>query len=106
MAMTFLQRAKPTNGWQAIDHYIHRCAASKNSLSIAYSPGVAEPCLAIKDDPDLSYEYTTRGHLVGVVSNGTAVLGLGNIGAAASKPVMVCNSLVRQGGCGMTSMSS
>lgn len=63
--------------------------ASKDSLSIAYSPGVAEPCLAIKDDEDLSYEYTSRGHLVGVISNGTAVLGLGNIGASASKPVMV-----------------
>lgn len=58
------------------------------SLSVAYSPGVAEPCLAIRDDPDMSYEYTSRGHLVGVVSNGTAVLGLGNIGALASKPVM------------------
>lgn len=58
------------------------------SLSIAYSPGVAEPCLAIKENPDLSYEYTSRGHLVGVISNGTAVLGLGNIGALASKPVM------------------
>jgi len=57
-------------------------------LSVAYSPGVAEPCLAIKDNPDMSYEYTSRGHLVGVVSNGTAVLGLGNIGALASKPVM------------------
>jgi len=57
-------------------------------LSVAYSPGVAEPCLAIKAKPELSYEYTSRGHLVGVVSNGTAVLGLGNIGALASKPVM------------------
>lgn len=57
-------------------------------LSVAYSPGVAEPCLAIKARPELSYEYTSRGHLVGVVSNGTAVLGLGNIGALASKPVM------------------
>lgn len=63
--------------------------ASKDSLSIAYSPGVAEPCLAIRDNEDLSYEYTSRGHLVGVISNGTAVLGLGNIGASASKPVMV-----------------
>lgn len=65
-----------------------RDLGSKNSLSIAYSPGVAEPCLAIHDNPDMSYEYTTRGHLVGVVSNGTAVLGLGDIGADASKPVM------------------
>jgi len=57
-------------------------------LSVAYSPGVAEPCLAIQKKKDLAYEYTSKGHLVGVVSNGTAVLGLGNIGAAASKPVM------------------
>jgi len=57
-------------------------------LSVAYSPGVAEPCMMIKNNPDLAYEFTTKGHLVGVISNGTAVLGLGNIGAAASKPVM------------------
>ncbi len=57
-------------------------------LSVAYSPGVAEPCLAIAESPDLAYEYTGKGHLVGVISNGTAVLGLGNIGALAGKPVM------------------
>jgi len=57
-------------------------------LSLAYSPGVAFPCLHIEKDPDLAYEYTNRGNLVGIISNGTAVLGLGNIGALASKPVM------------------
>jgi malate dehydrogenase (oxaloacetate-decarboxylating)(NADP+) len=57
-------------------------------LSLAYSPGVAEPCLRIHKDPDLAYEYTTRGNMVAVISNGTAVLGLGNLGALASKPVM------------------
>ena len=57
-------------------------------LSLAYSPGVAEPCLAIAKDPDKVYEYTTKGNLVAVISNGTAVLGLGNIGALAGKPVM------------------
>ena len=57
-------------------------------LSLAYSPGVAEPCLEIAEDPDLSYKYTARGNLVGVISNGTAVLGLGNIGPHAGKPVM------------------
>jgi malate dehydrogenase (oxaloacetate-decarboxylating)(NADP+) len=57
-------------------------------LSVAYSPGVAEPCLAIRDAPERAYDYTGRGHLVGVVTNGTAVLGLGDIGALASKPVM------------------
>lgn len=57
-------------------------------LALAYSPGVAEPCLEIARDPDLSYRYTARGNLVAVVSNGTAVLGLGNIGPEAGKPVM------------------
>ncbi len=57
-------------------------------LSLAYSPGVAEPCREIDKDPDLAYEYTNRGNLVAVVSNGTAILGLGNLGALAGKPVM------------------
>ncbi|HMD98671.1 MAG TPA: NADP-dependent malic enzyme [Terriglobia bacterium] len=57
-------------------------------LSLAYTPGVAEPCLEIAREPELNYEYTARGNLVAVVSNGTAVLGLGNIGALAGKPVM------------------
>ncbi|AMJ68288.1 malic enzyme [Hymenobacter sp. PAMC 26628] len=57
-------------------------------LALAYSPGVAEPCLAIAANPDDVYKYTAKGNLVAVISNGTAVLGLGNIGPAASKPVM------------------
>ena len=57
-------------------------------LALAYSPGVAYPCLAIKDDANKIFDYTNRGNLVAVISNGTAVLGLGNIGAKASKPVM------------------
>jgi malate dehydrogenase (oxaloacetate-decarboxylating)(NADP+) len=57
-------------------------------LSLAYSPGVAEPCLHIQRNPDLAYDYTTKGNMVAVISNGTAVLGLGNLGAVASKPVM------------------
>jgi malate dehydrogenase (oxaloacetate-decarboxylating)(NADP+) len=61
---------------------------SQMDLSLAYTPGVAEPCLAIAGDPDASWEYTARGNLVAVISNGTAVLGLGDIGAAAGKPVM------------------
>ena len=63
------------------------CLTSRD-LSLAYTPGVAEPCLAIEKDPDLAYLYTAKGNLVAVVSNGTAVLGLGNIGALAGKPVM------------------
>lgn len=57
-------------------------------LSLAYSPGVAEPCLHIARDPALAYDYTTKGNFVAVISNGTAVLGLGNLGAVAAKPVM------------------
>ncbi|HEY1847176.1 MAG TPA: NADP-dependent oxaloacetate-decarboxylating malate dehydrogenase [Buttiauxella sp.] len=62
--------------------------ATQRDLALAYSPGVAAPCLEIEKDPLAAYKYTARGNLVGVVSNGTAVLGLGNIGALAGKPVM------------------
>ena len=62
--------------------------ANGRDLARAYSPGVAEACLEIKADPETASRYTSRGNLVAVVSNGTAVLGLGNIGALASKPVM------------------
>ncbi|MCX7833641.1 MAG: NADP-dependent malic enzyme [Ignavibacteria bacterium] len=61
---------------------------TQRELSLAYTPGVAEPCLEIVKNPDDVFKYTARGNLVAVVSNGTAVLGLGNIGAAAGKPVM------------------
>lgn len=61
---------------------------TQRDLALAYSPGVAEPCLKIAENPDDVYKYTARGNLVAVISNGTAVLGLGDIGAAASKPVM------------------
>jgi len=61
---------------------------SQRDLTLAYSPGVAEPCLEIDKDKDNVYKYTTKGNLVAVISNGTAVLGLGNIGPEASKPVM------------------
>jgi malate dehydrogenase (oxaloacetate-decarboxylating)(NADP+) len=61
---------------------------TQHELSLAYSPGVAEPCRAIAADEELVYEYTAKGNLVAVISNGTAVLGLGNIGASAGKPVM------------------
>ena len=62
--------------------------SSQRDLSLAYSPGVAEPCLEIEKNPEAAYEYTSKGNLVAVISNGTAVLGLGDIGAIAGKPVM------------------
>src|SRR5690242_2984697 len=61
---------------------------TQRDLSLAYTPGVAVPVLAIAKDPELAYEYTSKGNLVAVISNGTAILGLGNLGALASKPVM------------------
>jgi malate dehydrogenase (oxaloacetate-decarboxylating)(NADP+) len=67
---------------------ISKPITTARDLSLAYSPGVAEPCLRIQADPSLAYEYTTKGNMVAVISNGTAVLGLGNLGALASKPVM------------------
>ena len=62
--------------------------SSQRDLSLAYSPGVAEPCLAIAENPDDVYKYTSKGNLVAVISNGSAVLGLGDIGPSAGKPVM------------------
>src|SRR6478672_9494316 len=61
---------------------------TQRDLALAYSPGVAEPCLEIAANPDDVYKYTAKGNLVAVISNGTAVLGLGDIGPEASKPVM------------------
>ena len=62
--------------------------ATQRDLALAYSPGVAAPVRAIADNPDAVYDYTSKGNTVAVVSNGTAILGLGNLGAATSKPVM------------------
>lgn len=62
--------------------------ANARDLSLAYSPGVAAPCLRIKEDPSAAYDYTAKGNIVAIISNGTAVLGLGNLGALAGKPVM------------------
>ena len=61
---------------------------SQRDLSLAYSPGVGVPCMAIAENPETVYDYTNKGNLVAVISNGTAVLGLGNLGALGSKPVM------------------
>jgi malate dehydrogenase (oxaloacetate-decarboxylating)(NADP+) len=68
--------------------------ATQRDLSLAYSPGVAVPVLAIAADPDLAYDYTSKGNLVAVISNGTAILGLGDLGALASKPVMEGKSVL------------
>src|SRR3954466_9854512 len=98
MATTFETKGRPSRE-DALDYHSSgrrgkievvptKPVATSRDLSLAYSPGVAEPCMEIADDPDLSFKYTIRGNLVGVISNGTAVLGLGDIGAYASKPVM------------------
>src|SRR4051812_23869154 len=98
MASTFETQGRPSKQ-DALDYHSQgrkgkievvptKPVATARDLSLAYSPGVAEPCLEIAADQDLSYRYTARGNLIAVVSNGTAVLGLGDIGPHASKPVM------------------
>ena len=77
--------AKPRGKIKVVPTKPHSTA---HELSLAYSPGVAYPCLDIAERPEDAYRYTSKGNLVAVISNGTAVLGLGNIGALASKPVM------------------
>ena len=81
-----LYHSRPTPGKIAV--VPTKKYATQRDLSLAYSPGVAEPCLEIEKTPSKAYKYTTKGNLVAVISNGTAVLGLGNIGPLASKPVM------------------
>ncbi|HED16691.1 MAG TPA: malate dehydrogenase [Gammaproteobacteria bacterium] len=78
--------AQPVAGKIAIE--IIKPCDTQRDLSLAYTPGVAEPVRAIADNPDLAYKYTAKGNLVGVITDGTAVLGLGNTGSLASKPVM------------------
>ena len=75
-----------------------------DDLTLAYTPGVAAPCLEIEKDPEKSYDYTNRGNLVAVVTNGTAVLGLGNIGAGAGLPVMEGKSILFKGFAGVDSI--
>ena len=99
MATSFTPMSKKVRKDDALDYHSQgrpgkvevvptKPTATARDLALAYTPGVALPCLEIAKDPDLSYTYTTRGNLVGVVSNGTAVLGLGDIGPYAGKPVM------------------
>ncbi|MEM0912109.1 MAG: malic enzyme-like NAD(P)-binding protein [Pseudomonadota bacterium] len=84
--------AKPKPGKISVE--ITTPAADVNDLSLAYSPGVAEPVKEIAADPNLAYRYTSKGNLVAVISNGTAILGLGNLGPLASKPVMEGKALL------------
>lgn len=84
--------AAPSPGKLSIE--ITTPAESARDLSLAYSPGVAEPVRAIAEDPENAYKYTIKGNLVGVISNGTAILGLGNLGSLASKPVMEGKALL------------
>ena len=71
-----------------INTYLPKKLDTSKDLELAYSPGVAAPVKAIAENPDRAYDYTTKGNLVAVISNGSAILGLGNLGAIASKPVM------------------
>jgi len=87
-----LYHAKPKPG--KIEIVPTKKYATQHDLGLAYSPGVAEPCLEIEKDKNNAYKYTSKGNLVAVISNGTAVLGLGNIGAEASKPVMEGKALL------------
>ena len=77
-----------------IGTHVFKPAESSRDLALAYSPGVAEPVLAIAADPEAAYEYTNKGNLIGIVTDGSAILGLGNLGALASKPVMEGKALL------------
>ena len=97
MSDTFKQaaldyHAQPRPGKVALE--ITTPAQTQNDLALAYSPGVAEPVKAIAEDPEMAYKYTAKGNLVAVITNGTAILGLGNLGPLASKPVMEGKSLL------------
>lgn len=90
MALEYHEEGKPGK----IEIVPTKPYSSQRDLALAYSPGVAFPCIEIEHDPEDAYKYTNKGNLVGVISNGTAVLGLGNIGALAGKPVMEGKALL------------
>ena len=97
MAKTFKELALEYHRYPKpgkIETVATKATSHPDDLSLAYSPGVAYPCLEIKDNKETAYEYTNKNNLVAVISNGTAVLGLGNIGAAAAKPVMEGKALL------------
>src|ERR687898_2598196 len=83
-ALEFHARGRPGK----IEIIASKPMATQRDLSLAYSPGVAVPVKAIAEDPSVAFDYTARANMVAVISNGTAILGLGNLGALASKPVM------------------
>src|SRR5881392_4027103 len=83
-ALDFHSRGRPGK----LEIIASKPMATQRDLSLAYSPGVAVPVRAIADNPSCAYDFTSKGNLVAVISNGTAILGLGNLGALASKPVM------------------
>ena len=89
-ALDFHSRGKPGK----LEIKATKPMATQRDLSLAYSPGVAVPVRAIAERPELAYEYTAKGNMVAVISNGTAILGLGNLGALASKPVMEGKSVL------------
>ncbi len=89
-ALNFHSRGKPGK----LEVRATKPMATQRDLSLAYSPGVAVPVRTIADDPDAAYDYTAKGNFVGVISNGSAILGLGNLGALASKPVMEGKSVL------------
>lgn len=89
-ALEFHKKGKPGK----ISIHAHKPLVTQRDLALAYSPGVAAPCEEIAQDQSKIYEYTSKGNMVAVISNGTAVLGLGNLGAAASKPVMEGKSVL------------
>src|ERR1700753_1642537 len=89
-ALTFHMQGRPGK----IEIVATKPLTTQRDLSLAYSPGVAWPCLRIAKDPNTAYDYTAKGNLVAVISNGTAVLGLGDLGALASKPVMEGKSVL------------
>ena len=90
MALDYRSQGKPGK----IEIVPTKPYSSQMDLSLAYSPGVAYPCLEIEEDAQSVYKYTNKGNLVAVISNGTAVLGLGDIGAMAGKPVMEGKALL------------
>ena len=92
MQAALAYHAEPTPGKISVE--LTKPAETQLDLSLAYSPGVAEPCRAIAADKANAYRYTGKGNLVAVISNGTAVLGLGNLGSLASKPVMEGKALL------------